>query len=368
VFHGFGANETPYDVTLWMEWSAEAATNGDTYQIQYSTNDGSSYTVWKAWSGSAVAKENTSVNLGYVNTSKVRMRIDSKKSGGADDKAVDIFELWVNGTPETIEFINDTWTAMSGTDDWSNVSKRINSTVGSTIKWCVYANDTDNDWNGTSCDEPFTYITTADDIAPVFSSYSANSTDADRPVNFSIIIADNVEVSGYIFETNNTGIWVNTSWTALSGYNILGENQTVLNDTVGMVVNITFYANDTTNNWAIYNTSITTTIVAVNYTFNLKVINVDNNGIDSATVDINATRVDPECFNYKLSTNSTGHLDQINLGDGVCGPYFFRFVKSGYETLNFTTNITRNEDWVMPLLNDIPPYIYDDYIYIPGDV
>ena len=61
-------------------------------------------------------------------------------------------------------FVNDSWVAMSGTANWSNVSKIVNSTVGALIKWCVYANDSSNNWNSTSCITPFQYTTTKPDI------------------------------------------------------------------------------------------------------------------------------------------------------------------------------------------------------------
>lgn len=55
---------------------------------------------------------------------------------------------------------NDTWTAFTGIT-WANASKTVNSTVGSTIKWCFYANDSSDNWNGTSCSSPFVFATTA---------------------------------------------------------------------------------------------------------------------------------------------------------------------------------------------------------------
>jgi hypothetical protein len=62
------------------------------------------------------------------------------------------------------EMINDTWVPFTSsmclspyTACWSNVTKVINSTVGATIKWKVYANDTSNNWNES---EIFSYITT----------------------------------------------------------------------------------------------------------------------------------------------------------------------------------------------------------------
>jgi hypothetical protein len=154
---------------------------------------------------------------------------------------------------------NDTWVSMTGAGNWSNVTKTVNSTIGANISWCIYANDTSNNWNGTSCVTPFSYLTTAggDSTPPTFSGYNANTTIAGNPVNVSIIINDETALSGYIFETNNTGTWINYTWTALASggtaYNI-----TTLNSTVGAKVNVSFYANDSSNNWAVYRATITT--------------------------------------------------------------------------------------------------------------
>jgi len=53
---------------------------------------------------------------------------------------------------------NDTtWVAFTANPDWSNVTKTINSTVGCTIRWKIYANDTSNNWNAS---EVFSYTTT----------------------------------------------------------------------------------------------------------------------------------------------------------------------------------------------------------------
>ncbi len=93
---------------------------------------------------------------------------------------------------------------------------------------------------------------------PIFSNNNANTTKAGKPVNFSVIISDNTELSGYIFSTNNTGVWVNYTWTPLANGGT-AQNITILNSTVGLVVNYSFYANDSFNNWAYGTWSITTT-------------------------------------------------------------------------------------------------------------
>jgi hypothetical protein len=56
---------------------------------------------------------------------------------------------------------NITGMSLSGASAWSNFTVVINSTVGCQIRWCVYANDTSGNWNGTSCSSPFSYTTTS---------------------------------------------------------------------------------------------------------------------------------------------------------------------------------------------------------------
>ncbi len=64
-----------------------------------------------------------------------------------------IFEF-DNGTGT---FTNDSFVTFTGTQNWSNVSKTINTTVGSTIRWRVYSNDSLNQFNSTNI---FSYTTT----------------------------------------------------------------------------------------------------------------------------------------------------------------------------------------------------------------
>jgi peptidylprolyl isomerase len=88
---------------------------------------------------------------------------------------------------------------------------------------------------------------------PTYSDVLSNSTVIGSSCTFSTLWADNANVSGYIFETNNTGAFVNDTWTPFS--NFLGStssNATVtktLNNTIGDVVQWRFWCNDTNNNW-----------------------------------------------------------------------------------------------------------------------
>jgi hypothetical protein len=64
----------------------------------------------------------------------------------------------------TSSFVNSSWSAMTGTTNWSNVSKIINSTPYCMIRWRVYANDTSNNWNAS---EIFSFRTTSSDTTPL---------------------------------------------------------------------------------------------------------------------------------------------------------------------------------------------------------
>jgi len=69
----------------------------------------------------------------------------------------------------TGSFNNITEGSLSGTEDWSNVTVVINSTIDCTIRWKVYANDTSNNWNTS---DTYSYNTT-EEPTPVISSVQA---------------------------------------------------------------------------------------------------------------------------------------------------------------------------------------------------
>ncbi|NIS80701.1 MAG: hypothetical protein GTO14_10940, partial [Anaerolineales bacterium] len=56
-------------------------------------------------------------------------------------------------------FANDTWIQwpISSKEDWSNVTKVVDSGIGKTIRWKVYANDTSNNWNASPI---YSFVTT----------------------------------------------------------------------------------------------------------------------------------------------------------------------------------------------------------------
>jgi cyclophilin family peptidyl-prolyl cis-trans isomerase len=83
---------------------------------------------------------------------------------------------------------------------------------------------------------------------------SSSTTNAGSLCTFSVLWADDANVSGYVFETNNTGVFVNDTWTPFFDF----RNQTsayasvkkTLNSTVGNFVSWRFWCNGTSNRWS----------------------------------------------------------------------------------------------------------------------
>jgi hypothetical protein len=143
-------------------------------------------------------------------------------------------------------------------ESWSNVTKILNTTVGATVQWRVYANDTANNWNAS---DTYTIITTEGE-PPKYWNASINRSFIGMTTLFSVNWTDNTGLSGYIFSTNNTGTWTNDTWTAFGGSPIQDWSNVTktLNDTVGAFVQWRVYANDTYNNWNVTQTySLTAT-------------------------------------------------------------------------------------------------------------
>jgi flagellin-like protein len=100
-------------------------------------------------------------------------------------------------------------------------------------------------------------------IPPLCSSLGANTTIAGTPCLLSSIWNDTVGLSGFICSTNNSGSWVNSSWTPFTGNT--ASLMITLDPTIGSVMDFEFFANDTYNNWGASSISyITLTSLAIN--------------------------------------------------------------------------------------------------------
>jgi PGF-pre-PGF domain-containing protein len=104
-------------------------------------------------------------------------------------------------------FTNDTWVAMTGTTNWSNVTKIVNLTANSVIRWIVYANDSAGQLNATST-QSYTINT------PVLSLQNQSGV-------FNVSNEVNVNISIYNI-TNLSGVQINVSYNS----SVLSYNRT----------------------------------------------------------------------------------------------------------------------------------------------
>ena len=103
-----------------------------------------------------------------------------------------------NGTGS---FVNDSYVTFTGTQNFSNVVKNVNTTGGSTIRWIIYANDTSDNLNATDI---FNYTTTSGaDDPPKWFDNSTNSTLAGQSVEHRVRWTDETALDGYIFSFCN---------------------------------------------------------------------------------------------------------------------------------------------------------------------
>lgn len=116
---------------------------------------------------------------------------------------------WIVGTNNSGAWVNSSWAAFSGS--WANYTITLNSTVGDTIQWKCYANDSSNNWNGTSVQS---FNTTQN----LFSWWD---TGWNYRTNLSFYDYNRTGISSYVFQLhvfNQT--WRNQNWT-LDSYNEL---------------------------------------------------------------------------------------------------------------------------------------------------
>jgi hypothetical protein len=142
---------------------------------------------------------------------------------------------------------NITGMALSGTSAWSNFTVGINSTVGCTIRWCVYANDTSNNWNGTSCLQPFSYTTTSAAVPQVyernlslsisFSTGQNKIADVRRGFVSTIGLSDLFVKTNYFERTSPLSLGFSSSFSKLSKFERFIASSMGLSDVFSRAIN-----------------------------------------------------------------------------------------------------------------------------------
>src|SRR3989344_437885 len=106
---------------------------------------------------------------------------------------------------------------------------------------------------GDSSNHRIRFVPFTIDDPPNWSSPAINQTEVNQNqwINFSTIWSDDVGLSGFIFEINQSGNYVNSSFILFPTTGVLqnSSNVSLITSPVGTNVTWRFYANDTNNNW-----------------------------------------------------------------------------------------------------------------------
>jgi hypothetical protein len=172
-----------------------------------------------------------------------------------DDEALHPNGQYQFGTNNTGSWVWDSAVNFTATPQSISTAKTLNSTVGSKVsyEW----NFTDN--VGNKNDTGIQTFTTADGTPPILLQYQASPIQASASCNFTAQFQDEVDLSGWIFNSNETGTSINSTWASFSA-NPDWANVTKTLPSLGATVSFQWFANDTSNNWvATTLLSITTT-------------------------------------------------------------------------------------------------------------
>lgn len=88
------------------------------------------------------------------------------------------------------------------------------------------------------------------DNPPSFSNLRVNTTEAGATCEFNCTWTDKGGLSGFIFGTDNSGSWINDTWTSLTGTEDVASVVKTLNSVAGTTIYYRFWCNDTSGNLA----------------------------------------------------------------------------------------------------------------------
>jgi len=86
-------------------------------------------------------------------------------------------------------------------------------------------------------------------IRPTFSDISYSTNIMSLPCTFSCKWSSEYGLSGYVFGTNNTGCWINETWSPLTGNSAWANVTNVLNSTYEARIEYRWWCNDTAGRW-----------------------------------------------------------------------------------------------------------------------
>ena len=241
--------------TFYCELDISSLPDGSqTFELQMMRDGGQPYTVynknWKLYLEEIPPKTNaTSANTTAVGVNDIICVNHTVTKGTYDIDSTWVEVTYPNGTSANITTSNTSGVCGAGGTVYG-VEINVGSTTGNLTVNTSWVNDT----QGTiDCEDTFpNIIVSVKDLkAPQWSNPNTNKTRIYQNdyVKFTANWTDDVALAGYIFSTNQTGYWMNSSFVSFSGTSNTSESTTQITAPAGTTVQWRFYANDTSDNW-----------------------------------------------------------------------------------------------------------------------
>lgn len=158
-------------------------------------------------------------------------------------------------TIESIDYYLVIWGNNPGATSYPTIRYTTETSKGG-YKSLGYTTNFPNPWTPTiedkKCSIYCTYTVEEDTTPPTYSDVGTNTTVAGQPCKFYTKWTDETGLAttgGFIFGTNNTGSWINETWTAFTANPDWSNVTKTLSLTVGAMIEWEIWANDTSNNW-----------------------------------------------------------------------------------------------------------------------
>ncbi len=152
---------------------------------------------------------------------------------------------WIFEENTTGVAINSSWVAFTGNPDWANITKTLPNINGSKVVFQWYANDSQNNWGATG--EIVLIVT--NEVVPSYTNITYSTTTGGAACTFTVQWQGVNGLSGYIFSSNSTGVWLNYTYAILYNNPDFAITLASLPSTNGVVVGFRWYCNDTDGNW-----------------------------------------------------------------------------------------------------------------------
>jgi hypothetical protein len=282
------------------------------YRMNVTINDTSNNINWTTYQVTVVSDNPSYASASHNNTQAgelTRFGINV-----TDNLALHPNGQWIFSTNNTGTWVNDSAVNFITTPSWANVTKTLNSSVGKTIGYRWYFNDSAGNRNSTSI---YT-LTTTDNIEPYFTTIPANVSifygnqsvsvdfDATDAVGFGYF-----KINDTRFSITQAGVLTNATPLAVNTY----------------LINVSINDTSNNNNWTFYRVQVNKS----NY-YNCGVYFNDTSGLDYPGI----FKVYTNCSSaYTLTRNGTAitNASTQNLSAGA-----YNFSVQRIDTANYTNN------------------------------